>query len=442
MVDPVQQNQAQRLSQLAQRGGLQQLLSSGRPLEGQVMQSRPDGKVDVQFMGRTFTLDSQGLSLKQGQAVLARLLDGQILLQPGSTGAAQSGTSPNLTSLGSLLQQAGIQSPQAMLIAQAMIGAGIPFDKTVIRELATILPKVLPGELGALSFLMSRGLPITSNMAGWVSRLLANRSRLGNSIERISESLRDINSDSLHDEENPDEIKQRIEEIESTHDNLRQQIRKQTPEGELDEEGIEELIRSVLASPEALLRQGNDSPQSTGEAVVRLLTLLLELREQVQSPSLLEKLEKAIGAVADFHEQLGAQVLRNLPPESGTTAPVISFQVPVEIQGETREFEFRYQPRNDKENAGTLDLRLELSNTGPMLISMQWDNPHLRIMIKVHTEEIVDVIEENTSELSRVLNQNGLQVIIHVTHGSMDDTILTNEDMLESIHTPGLDIRI
>jgi hypothetical protein len=133
MLKPILSQQSQAFSLQVKSAGLAAFLKSA-PQRGTIVSSA-DGKTVIQFQKRKFTVETGGTLFQSGQQVLAREMDGKVLLKPLATSAAQtSSTSASDNSVTQFLAQSGISEGNAELVAQALLKAGIPLDARVLQR--------------------------------------------------------------------------------------------------------------------------------------------------------------------------------------------------------------------------------------------------------------------------------------------------------------------
>lgn len=448
MPDPVQNPQAQLIARHATASGITELLRGGSQI-GQVASTHSNGRVDIQLQGRSFQFDAKGMPLKEGQYVQMRLSGGQVVLeQTGaqtearSTGAETVRPAP----LSAQLSQMGVQGPAAQVIAQALIQAGVPLDRAVMQELSNLLPQAAANQASALAFLFSRGLPISPSMATWALRLLSARPRIGHSLDRLMESLSDLENEAMDEEQ--EQTRARVAEISNLRERLYRHQHTFSDSGEPpDMEEIEAFIRQALASPESLLAVSkDDDPDSLGATVIRLLRVLLDLKPLISDPRLATLLQQATENTQSLHEQLASLAFRNIPTETQDQTQSFYIQIPLRGENDSRELEVAYYPRRDRDDAGRVELRVELSHLGAIHAGLLWEKPQLDVNLSVETEETLERIDSALNDLRKGLQQLGFHVrSLRVAVGEIPSSIepMPRPDApIDDTQLSGLDIRV
>ncbi|RJP20341.1 MAG: flagellar hook-length control protein FliK [Candidatus Omnitrophota bacterium] len=447
MVDPITIQQAQVLSQLATSTGLRTLLQSGE-MRGTVLSMQAGGKAVMSFAGRTFPLDVQGQNLQQGQQVLARLVGDQLLLEllpPRGENAGESGSTVSRP-LANILANLGVSGANAEVIAQALLQSGIPLDRTVLKDLANVLPDIQPYQLAALSFLLSRGLPISQSLLFWAAHLLTPKPKLAESTNKFLDSIKKFEEDL--DEEEPvisEESRRRLKQHRETLEERVPRFQSHSQAANEDElEEMEGFLHSLLASPEAIIQnQLAFGKGSLGEELVRLLALLMDLQIQLAASRHGETLSALIAQAMTLHESLAQQAFQNLQSQDPHSAPVFFVEVPIRDDGKMKNLELRYKPKDKEKKSGTLDLRLDFSQLGPMKISFHWNHPSLSISIVVSQKSVGDFLCGMVDNLKEALTKMGFHVeAISVNVGDVPQTLRPLPETEPRRGISGLDIRV
>lgn len=408
MLKPILSQQSQAFSLQVKSAGLAAFLKSA-PQRGTIVSSA-DGKTVIQFQKRKFTVETGGTRFQSGQQVLAREMDGKVLLKPLATSAAQtSSTSASDNSVTQFLAQSGISEGNAELVAQALLKAGIPLDARVLQEVARLLPQLSAQHIPALAFLLSRGLPINQTLVALLSQLLSlrtqpgkNLNRLFSDLERLEQSLQsgNIQLPSL-DRKQLSELRQALQ---------RQWVSLNELVQSGDEQELEQLIRAFLATPEALLQSGGGAGNSFGAITLRLLIHLMELQHKITDPQHGEQLQTLIRQTQQLHNILSTQALQNLQEQSAEQAALVFITIPYRDGDRGRDLEVLYRKREDREDAGSLSLRLEFSSLGTMHIGIQWMKPQLLVAITVENESVQEMLNQGLQELRMALQEKGFTV--------------------------------
>lgn len=433
MPDPIQHPQAQAISQQAKASGIAKLLQGG-PAKAQVLSSA-NGKTEVLIGGKQYSINTKGLAFRSGQQVLARLVGGQISLAPFSS-TSQVDAQQSQT-IASQLQQLGVKGGNAQIIAQALLQAGIPLNKSVLIELANVLPQITNDQMASLAFLLSRGMPVNAALTAWFAYILKPRPSLEKSFERLRSAFKDYTGEQEFLDSLPTELLDALDEIgeqlERRHTNLKGQA---NPDFEKE---LSEWFQRALSSLESRLQGGKGD---VDDVLLRLIRLLQELKPFIQDESLLEKWQALHEAVRDAHEAVTAQAVKNIPQQSGE-APVFYGQIPVRVDDEEHTLEFRYRKGDDNEG-GALDLRVNMTALGSLYTHLLWRKPSLRIAIHVESEDVQQHLETSSNELADGLNTAGFKVdSIQVRVGNIPDSLepqLPQEALPEL--TTGLDMRV
>ena len=442
MADPVSSQQAVSIAQQAFASGLKTLLQTGAQ-QGRVLSTQPGGKAVISFGAKPFLIDVQGKPLQPGQEVTARLVGERILIQPQAAQADASlqSAGTGVKSLASVLSNLGISGANAQVIAQAFAQAGIPLDRTALKALTQALPNITEGDIAALTFLLARGLPLSDTIIAFLGRLLAPKGKLSETTEKTLNSLKKL-EDKLEDQEEEDtilplETRRRFgqfrEELE------RRLLSFQNHSNEEFQEEIEDFLRSLLNSPEALLLKGGK--QSFGEWIVRLLTFLHEIAPLLEGTHHASLLSQLIDQTTQLHESLSGQALLNLPALEQDQGAVFYFQAPYRDGEDTRNLEIRYQPGDEEANTGSIDFLLEMTRLGPMKIALQWNKPNLSLSILTQEEAVADYLKTGSDELQKALQSLGFHVeSIGVHTGMVPDSLAPKMDSISPQMITGFDI--
>ncbi|MDX9754956.1 MAG: flagellar hook-length control protein FliK [bacterium] len=420
MLDPLISQRGRLIAQQALAAGLDTLLKSG-PQTGTVLSNPGGGKTVIVFAGKPFPLDLKGPPLEPGQQVLARLIDGKLVLEllPPKSGASLPGSSEGGRTLAGILAGMGVQGANAPFIAQAFLQAGMPLDPAVLQEFSSLLPNLTQDQILSLSFLLSRGLPIQPQLVFFLFQLFSKQSLPTPSPSRLIKDLKKAESQ-LDDEPIEGAVKRKLKEL---RQRLEEKIMPLRDEGgEAFEDELHRRFSENLTAPEAQLANGEES-DSMGGAIVELLSLLY----QIQAHMAISRFTELFGAI--FHEanrlyeHLLFQNLRNLPVQNADV-PVVYFQLPFREDQHERSLDVLYREKRKNKKGGTLDLRLELTNLGPMRISIQWDHPHLSLTLLVTEPQVALFLEPLMQQLKESLQQKGFAVsAVRVAVGAVPDSL-------------------
>lgn len=442
MVDPLTPHFRASVSQNSLSGGLQQLLQSGS--QRGLVQHSNDGKVFVNIKGFALPLPANQTALSSGQAVTVRLQNGQIFVEPviSKTTAAPELNTEATRTISSILSQLGIDTPQAQTVAQAMVQNNIPLNTTVIQELAQTFPQINPETLQSLIFLISRRLPISDAMLYWFIRLTSRRENTGKLTQAVIEDM-----DGLREQlaSQDDEVIQQIHSnLGGFQDQLHQQFLafQQTASSELEDE-LKHAVQNALVSAEAVLLNFVENRTALAETVVRLLAYLMELQQQLEQTPHVPLLHDLTEKVEALQEALTAQSLQLLPQVDGHELPSIFVKIPVWKDDGAGEMELLYKPSGSDSRSGSVDLRIEMSNLGPVQIHIGWQHPNLNLGLMVQHQEVKEFLQEHQHVLQDGLSQLGFQIRqIHVQQAQIPSTI--QPEIHHSLHTnlSGIDLRI
>ena len=432
MPDPVSHPQAQAIAQSAKASGLAKLLQGG-PMKGQVLSSA-SGKAEVLIGGKQYTLPTKGQALRSGQQVLARLIGGQISLAPFSSAAPQTDTSQG-KAVASQLQQLGVQGANAQVIAQALLQAGVPLNKTVLMELAKMLPQIGGDQVASLVFLLSRGLPVNAAMTAWFTYILKPRPSMEKSFERLRGALKDFIGGRELLDSLPTELLDALDEI---GEQLERRFANMQGQSSADfEKEIAEWFKRALSTLESRMQGGKGDPD---DVLLRLIRILQQLKPHIQDVELLERWQALHEAAREAHESITTQAVKNLTQQSAE-APVFFGQVPVTVDGEKHTLEFRYR-RNANHEGGVLELRVELSALGPIYTHMIWRKPSLRVAVNVESEPVKLYLEQTLDELADALSTQGFQLdSLKINLGAIPDSLEPEDEAEADQFVSGLDMR-
>lgn len=450
MVDPIA-SQAQFITQQALSSGLSVLLRQG-PQQGTVVSQQPGGKTTFVFNGRTFTLEAQSANLKPGDPVLAKLEEGRFVLEVmarSSDPAASPSSAAAPRSIGTVLANMGLSGQNVQMLAQALIQAGIPLDRSALKELAQILPQLSGNQLTALTFVLSRGMPVNPAILAMVVQLFTLKPRIADTANSTLTKLKDLDKKLSKDEEDESDpvldASQR-RKLREAHEAVERAIPRPRNDANSEDadpdKALENLLRSALASPEALIQKnGLGHIQSLGEAVVQLLTLLMELKPLFANSIYAQLFASLFQDVKTLHETLTAQALKNLPPQSGDGFTPIFIQIPIRSDEKNRQLELRYSPKGKNKKTGNLDFLVDLSNLGPIHIAIQWEHPRITISLTTSDPAARDFIQPLLDELNELLRQKGFLVqSLGVAVGEIPET-LKPEEATAAGALNGVDIR-
>ncbi len=447
MVDPIA-SQAPIITQQALSSGLAALLKQG-PLQGTVAFQQPGGKTTIVFQGRSFSIDVPAGNLKPGDAVSAKLVEGRLVLEilsRISDMGGQQATATGTRSLASVLSSMGMSGANMQLIAQALLQAGIPLDRAALKELAQILPQLSGDQVSALSFLFSRGLPISPAMVAMLAYLFGTKPRIDQSSNNVLAKLNELDQRLKQDEEDENDPvlnasqRRRLREAQGLFNQAIPSLQPQ--EGSDSNRDLEEYLRSALSSPEALLLLNpSGNIRTLQEAVLQLMTMLLELWPYFENSAHAQLFKSLVEEVRLLHESLSGQVLQNLPPQTSEGFHPVFIQIPFDDQGKKKQLELRYTPKSKDKKSGNLDLRIDLSGFGPLQVAIQWDHPRISISLLVGDEDVRAFLQPLLDDLQERLQQNGFLVqSLGVAVGKVPET-LKPETPAQRAALSGLDIR-
>ncbi|MBD3268325.1 hypothetical protein GF373_16790, partial [bacterium] len=433
MLDPLAGANAQLISAQAKAEGLAALLKGGAQT-GTVVSQQADGKATISFQGKSYTLNTQGMDLQAGRQVLARLVGDQILLQllpQKGEGQAAAGGAEASRGLATQLANMGVTESNAQVIAQALLKAGMPLDQTALKELANLLPQAQANQMAALSFLMGRGLPINPTIAMYFIQLFSPKPKPSANANKLLDNLKKAERDFEEEDElpiSPDqrrELKKRRQDLEHHLPAMRQWI---GPHGEQE---LENHARAALTSPEtALLQLQEGGGEGLHTTLVKLLSLLMKLQPFFIGTPHADLFASLIHQATELHETLVGQAVKNLPHQSGDSAPYVFFQIPYMDEGQLRDLDVKYREKRKDKKAGVLDVRLEMSKLGPLQVSIQWDHPNLSLSLAVTNEKAAQFLEGALGELKQMLTDKGFHVnSIGVIVADVPDTLAEEEEM-------------
>ncbi len=426
-------------AQTARSTGLAALLQSG-PVAGTVLSHQPGGKVVIAFQGQAYPLNLKGRTLQPGQSVLARMAGEQISLEVIPPMKSAPRTLPS-GSPASLLSNLGITDKSAPALARAFIQAGIPLEQPILREVMKYLPNVSESQVSALAFLFSRGLPLSPMLLQWIAQIMIPKPRLSAQLSGVLTQLHGF-LDSWEEDGGLRSSMEQREALRATFDdlvNVLPSLPDFTPEELMYE--LEILFQNAAASPEALIqRDSGQENRSFQESVVRLLAQLLAFQPMLEKNPQADEFTTLLNQVKILHETFAQAALQNLPQSDPAAYPVY-LQIPYR-DGETiRELQARYTPRKANSRAGSLDLRLELSQLGPLLIAIQWDAPRISVSLVVARPDIQQFLNPFLPDLTHRLQEQGLQVLSAGVVAGVVPGTLSGGEWAASGGAGGLDVR-
>lgn len=448
MVDPIA-SQAQFISQQALSSGLTVLLKQG-PQQGTALSQQPGGKMTFVFNGRTFSLDVQNANLKPGDTVLAKLVDSRLVLELLARSSESAAPQPGASaprSIATVLANMGLSGQNIQVLAQAFIQAGIPLDRTALKELAQILPQLSSEQVSTLTFLLSRGVAMNPAIVALLTNLFAPKPRISETTNNVLAKLKELDKKlKEEDEDESDPVlnasqRRKLREAHEIVERMIPQPHRQTaadPEKEL-----EEFLRAALATPEALIQQSlTGDIQSLGEAIVQLLAVLLELAPLFENSPHSQLFASLFLEVKQLHEILSSQALYNLPPQSSDGFYPVFIQIPISDNEKNRQFELRYTPKGKSKKSGNLDFLVDFSSLGKIHVAIQWEQPRISVSLVVTDPKVREFIQPLLDELNELLRQKGFQVqSLGVAVGEVPDT-LKPENKENAAALNGLDIRV
>ncbi|MFB3789179.1 MAG: flagellar hook-length control protein FliK [bacterium] len=440
MPDPIASH-IRLAAQTALSTGLTALLKNG-PVAGTVLSHQSGGKAVISLQGQAYLLNLKGSPLQPGQTVRARMSGNQVSLEvlPSSKSPAPASSTDSLSSL---LTNLGISGKSARALVRAFVQAGIPLDRQTLREMARLLPDVTESQVSTLSFLFSRGLPVSPSLVQWISQILAPKPRLGPQlggvIARLHELLKvwEEEGDCRMDLKPRETLREALSDLVRLLPSFQHQTREDLPQE------LEILFQNAAASPETLiLRNPGMESRSLQEAVVRLLAHLLSLQPMMEKSPRADEFNELLTQVKVLHETFAQAAVQNLPPQSDPGACSVFLQIPFRDGESTRELEARYTPRQVNGRSGNLDLRLELTRLGPLLIAIQWDAPRISVAMVVTRPDIQRYLAPYLPELTERLRERGMQVLsAGIVAGEVPET-LKGEEVPAGRSLSGLDVRI
>ncbi len=464
-MDPIA-GQLLNLSNTAADTSLARLLSGGSQA-GRILGDLGGGKASVLLGGRVFQLDLGMARIPVGQALLARLVGGQ--LQISLTGSQTGSGSQSANQLGTvaarpmaaILGEFGLPSSVTnSAVASALMAAGMPLTRDVILALARALGEVEQDQSGALAFLLGRGLPISPEMLANTSRLLSQRFTLGDSLAKIMQGLRGLDEslEELGEDIIPISRKQRFQEHGEQLAKHRQSWPQ--PESSGDEDNLEESkpAAAELAdklekqegehrkNPEAAIVAGKPPDQNDLAGVLLLLQQdLAALQALIDAQGLNINLTSLLVLTQDTYEALAGERLGNIPKKDSDTPPVYYFSVPIQFEGEDRTLEFLFrQYSNRKEEGGDLILRFELSNLGPIRLQLGWREGMVTFTMRVQDEPTAESVRPELEKLQQALLGAGFRTgQLRVQSGYVPETLREeiDPDFVPPEDPQGLDVR-
>ena len=444
MTDPIQPPSGQILAQQALTRGLQNLLQSG-PQRGLVTQVQPDGRVTLQLQAGSYQVQLESNTLRPGQAVLLRLAGEQVVIEFLADRSESPPSSPPVPrTLSNLLAQWGLSGAPPEIIAQALLQSGIPLEQTVLRDLAQLLPNVQTDALFALVFLLSRRFPISESLVLLLAQIFSRRPRVGESTNKILQNLERLEEELEEGDGEKEEVQEIRRNLHQFRHEMEQFVIPLRPEA--DPEYAEELaaaIQQLLQTVEALLGgKIQAGPASLQETLLRLLAYLLTLQTTLAGTPYHPWIMQLIEQVKELQESLHGQILRNVSPADKDAPHVFYFQLPLREGDKIKHLEVRYESKNRDRQSGTLDLRIELSGLGPLLISLQWQHPWLSITLVTPSTDVRTWLERELEALKESLQQLGYQVMqLNVVQREIPDS-LQPEDLETGLRIPaGVDLK-
>jgi hypothetical protein len=318
--------------------------------------------------------------LQAGQPVNVKLQNGQILIEPILTKPTPSPEASTETSrtIATILSQLGVSSPQAQVAAQALIQSNIPLNTQVIQDLAQAFPQLNPESLQALVFLISRGLPISDSMLYWLTRMNARRENIGKLTHSVSKDLDELLQQM--EEDDSSEMQKVIGNLGNFHDQLQREFLgfQQNSSDEIEDD-LTNAVQNALVSAEAILSSSAGNRTTLSETIVRLLSYLLQLQAQLESSPHQPLLQELTSKVEALQETLTAQSMQNIPTTDSVNEQAIFLSLPVWKDHEGEQLELLYKPAGKNKKAGALDIRIDLSNLGPLLLHFGWNHPQLNL---------------------------------------------------------------
>lgn len=443
MPDAINPQHVLAMTKTSLSANLVRLLESGSQT-GRVLSQQAGGKTAVSIQGRVFHLDLKGSAAKPGDQLMLRLAGDQIVVEQKGQGKNTSSQSQAARSLTNTLSNMGLNQPNVKVIAQALLQAGMPLQQHALQELAQQLQNLSQNQLSTLAFLFSRGLPVSESLVSLFAGLFSQRSHIGPKTEKVLNSLREW-IDELEEGDDESISEPGLKQLREHLKHLETKIPLLHPYSDQQfEEELKQLIQTALTTPEASLQEGkSDMMKSLSESLLRLYLLLLELKPHLENTPQADKLNGLIEHVKSLHENLSTQVLQNLPPqEAGQSAPIY-LQLPFKEGDQNRELELVYKPKHDKEKAGSLDLRFELTHFGAVSAGFVWNHPQLTIDLVFEKEEFVEFVSSAADELKQALNDKGFQVsAINIKTGEVPDTLEPENSLLLSSTEQGFDVRV
>jgi len=391
------------------------------------------------FPGRPYPSDVKGLEQKLNQPALTRLSGDQTPPEENQSPAASASRT-----IGSALAGMGLPQANAQLVAQALLAAGIPLDRAVLKELSQLLRNLTGDQVSALSFLFSRGLPVSESLVSFVAHLFAQRRPPAQTAERLLTELEELDEAWKKDDNqsvSPD-ARRKLNEFRRLMQNLMPSLRDSS--SPKFQEALEEYLRSALKSPEALIQNpGGKEAKAFGELAVRLLSLLLELQPILETTKYGGALHSLIELAKTLHESLSVQALRNLPPQENANAAPYFLQVPLRGDGEAKNLELLYKPKGQEKKSASLEFRVEMSKLGLIHAAMQWNHPRLALYLTTNSEKTRQFLETALDELKEALLRKGFFMeAISAKMGEIPDTLQPENPTPFPILTKGLDIRV
>ncbi len=427
-------------------------MASGRSVSGQIVADEGGGRATVNIGGRQLSLFLGAGKVNVGQSFTAQLSQGRLVINLGnqqtsvsvSNLVGQSAKPP----LASVLSNMGAPTtPAAQNIAQALMSAGMRLSAEVISALTQALPQVTAQDVPALAFLFGRGLPVSPQTTATTQRLLKNRSKVGEGLGELDRGLSRLQKQLDSAEDRVTAIKHR-DDLEDRRQNLKQHFAEWQGGGEGEKEELAKEIEKSVQTQASSAEAARFSGAGGAQLALALYDLYLHLI-QMQELGLLgqeSQIASLLNQINELYESLAGQNLRNLPQNNPEHPPVYFFQVPIVIDGEERTLELYYrQHSRNPEDGGTLVMRLELSQLGPIKVALDLREGMLSVTLTVTQPELKEAIESELDQLRESLAASGLKVAsVGVVYGTVPSTL--REEVPEAMPSPqpahGLDLRV
>lgn len=447
MVEPLVNFIRTAVTQSSLSGGLQQLLQSGS--QRGVVQNGSDGKAFVTIKGFQLPLQtnqspgSNQANLQPGQQVTVRLQNGQILIEPVITKPASTPeqATESARTISTILSQLGVSSPQAQVVSHALLQSNIPLNTQVILDLAQAFPQLNPESMQALIFLISRRLPISDSMLYWMTRMNTRRENIGKLAQSVSNDMDELQHQ-LEDD-GSDEIQQIRGNLGDFQDQLQREfLGFQQSERDDIEDDLSHSVKHALVSAESILSGNSTESQNLSETIVRLLAYLLQLQGQLESSPQSLLLQELTAKVEALQEALSAQSMHNIPAVDSDDMQPVFLSLPLWKDHEGEQLELLYKPSGDNQNAGTMDLRVELSNLGALHLHLGWHHPQLNVGINTERKEVKEFLDDHVDDLKDGLSSIGFQVNqVNIHQTEIPSTLKPEPNPLHA-HLSGIDVKV